>query len=116
MYTYRRHIYEVYIVTNKNRTVFYTGVTNNLQVRLAEHWFNQDDPKTFAGKYKCHHLVHYEVYHDIKEAIQREKEIKGWNKYKKLDLIRNKNPLLKFLNEQVCKEWPPLEEFRPKRG
>ena len=75
--------YFTYILTNKNKTVLYTGVTNNLKRRLFEH---QEDAKgvkgTFAGKYNCYYLVYYERFQLIEHAIKREKEIKGWNRSK----------------------------------
>lgn len=67
----------VYIITNKNKTVLYTGVTNDLARRLVEHIDNiEKGRKTFTAKYKCKHLLYYEEYGWIQEAIAREKEIK----------------------------------------
>ena len=109
MYIYRQHIYELYIVTNPQRTVLYTGVTNNLAQRLVEHWMNRGNPKTFAGKYFCHNLIYYEEHNYILNAIAREKEIKGWRRQKKLDLINSMNPDWTFLNVSVCGEWPPKD-------
>ncbi|KAA2220011.1 GIY-YIG nuclease family protein [Maribacter flavus] len=92
--------YYVYILTNRNKTVLYTGVTNSLQNRLRQH---QNDilinKKTFVSRYKCHHLVYYEEFTWIQEAIAREKEIKGWLRIKKLNLIKTKNPNLDFLED-----------------
>ena len=109
MYIYNRHLYYVYIVTNPERTVLYTGVTNNLSQRLIEHWMNRGDPASFAGNYYCYNLIYFEEYRYIYNAIAREKEIKGWRKEKKLKLIRTKNPDLFFLNASVCGGWPPRE-------
>ena len=53
MYIFKQHHYYIYIVTNPERNVLYTGVTNNLPERLIEHWTNKGIPKTFAGKYYC---------------------------------------------------------------
>ncbi|MGZ5189719.1 MAG: GIY-YIG nuclease family protein [Flavisolibacter sp.] len=75
--------YVVYIVTNKLRTVLYTGVTNSLKDRIKEHYLNRDNPKTFAGKYQAHYLLYYESFDQIMEAIWREKEIKGWSRKKR---------------------------------
>ncbi len=94
--------YFTYILTNKNKTVLYTGVTNNLKRRLYEH---QEDAKgakdTFAGKYNCSYLVYYERFQLIEHAIKREKEIKGWNRSKKEKLILDFNPEWRFLNDDV---------------
>ena len=109
MYIYRQYQFYIYIVTNPQRTVLYTGVTNNLEQRLAEHYFNKGKPKTFAGKYYCYNLVHYEEFQYINDAIAREKEIKGWSRKKKENLIKTKNPDWTFLNVTVCIHWPPNE-------
>jgi putative endonuclease len=93
------HTYYIYIITNKAKTVLYTGVTNHLKIRLEQHKDNilLGNP-TFASKYKVHFLLYYEKFTWIQEAIAREKEIKGWRKEKKLDLIKTINPDLNFLN------------------
>ena len=107
MYIYKQHHYWVYILTNPERTVLYTGLTNNLPQRLIEHWVNRGNPKTFAGKYYCYNLVYYEYFAYINNAIAREKEIKGWRRQKKLDLIKTTNPDWTFLNPSICGNWPP---------
>jgi len=92
--------YFVYILTNKNKTVLYTGMTNNLTRRLVEHIENiEQGKKTFAAKYRCKHLLYYEQYDWIQQAIAREKEIKGWIRAKKLNLITSINPNLDFLED-----------------
>ncbi|SFB70834.1 putative endonuclease [Flagellimonas taeanensis] len=92
--------YYVYILTNKNKTVLYTGVTNDLTRRLIEHIENIEQGKrTFAAKYKCKHLVYYEEYAWVQDAISREKEIKGWVRMKKLQLIKTFNPNMDFLED-----------------
>ena len=100
--------YYVYLLTNPGRTVLYTGVTNNLPGRLMDHWNNRKDPKTFAGRYHCYDLVYYETFHNIRNAISREKEIKGWLRSRKNKLIETSNPGWISLNEQVVGKWPPL--------
>ncbi len=97
------HNYYVYITTNKNKTVLYTGVTNDLHRRLWEHEQNAIPfrSKSFAGQYNAYHLIYYEHFVDIKEAIAREKEIKGWRREKKEALINNFNPGWKFLNDET---------------
>lgn len=104
-----KHHYYIYIVTNPERNVLYTGVTNDLSLRLIEHWVNRGNPKTFAGKYYCYNLIFYEEFRYINDAIAREKEIKGWRRQKKFDLIKTTNPDWTFLNPEFCGEWPPKE-------
>jgi putative endonuclease len=102
--------YHVYIVTNANRSVLYTGVTNDLQQRLTEHFSNRGNPKTFAGKFFTYNLIFFEGFEFIVDAIAREKEIKGWIREKKIALIHSKNPSWKFLNKEVCGSWPPCNK------
>jgi putative endonuclease len=82
--------YYVYIITNKNNTVLYTGVTNYLQRRIYEH--KHDLHKGFSQKYRLHKLVYYEVTDDVIAAIAREKQIKKGPRRRKIDLIESMNP------------------------
>jgi putative endonuclease len=82
----------VYITTNPDKTVLYVGVTNNIERRLAEHYNNRGNWKSFAGRYFCYNLIWFEQFSDIREAISREKEIKGWRREKKEILIARTNP------------------------
>ena len=111
MYIYKQHLYFVYIVTNHEKTVLYIGVTNNLESRLGEHYFNKGNPKTFAGKFYCYNLIYFEEFQYVNDAITREKELKGWNRAKKEILIKTKNPDWIFLNKSVCNHWPPKEKL-----
>ena len=96
----------VYIITNSSKSVLYVGVTNNLAIRLVEHYNNRGKQKTFAGRYFCYNLVYFE-YHDTAEGgVLREKEIKKWRREKKVQLIESFNPDWNFLNSDVT-EWPP---------
>jgi len=104
---YNNRQYYVYILTNYQKTVLYTGVTNNLEQRIIEHYLDKGNTKTFTGKYNCFFLVYYECTQYINNAILREKEIKGWNRRKKDELIKTFNPSLKFLNHELLGEWPP---------
>ncbi len=89
--------YYVYITTNPGKTVLYVGVTNNLIVRIQQHYLNKGNKKTFAGKYYCYKLLYYEFFSDINQAIFREKEIKNMSREKKEKLITIKNPKWNFL-------------------
>lgn len=93
--------YFTYITTNPKRTVLYTGVTNDLYARMNEHYQNRGKPETFAGRYFCYNLIYYEPFYTAIHAIEREKEIKGWTKAKKLALIRSTNPHMHFLNKSI---------------
>ena len=80
----------VYIMTNKNNTTLYTGVTSGLATRVWEHK-NNKYPGSFSSRYRTHKLVYYEFFTFIEEAIAREKQIKGGSRKKKIDLIHSKN-------------------------
>ena len=101
MKTIGNHNYYVYILTNKNKTVLYTGVTNNLKDRLYFH--NNPEPfsKAFTTKYKCFYLIYFEHFFDINVAIKREKQIKGYSRAKKENIINDFNPNWDFLNEKI---------------
>ena len=75
------HIYYIYILTNNNNTVLYTGVTNDLVRRIHEH--KNKLIKGFTEKYNVDKLVYYEVFDYIELAIRREKQIKGYSRVKK---------------------------------
>ncbi|HEX8377945.1 MAG TPA: GIY-YIG nuclease family protein [Pedobacter sp.] len=81
----------VYIVTNKNRTTLYTGVTSDLHSRMREHKTHYY-PKSFTAKYNCEFLVYYKFYPLIEEAIAFEKKIKDGSREKKVALINEMNP------------------------
>ena len=94
------HTYYIYILTNRSKTVFYTGVTNNLRIRLSQHKENHiNGKKTFTSKYNITYLLYYEKFTWIQEAIAREKEVKDWRREKKIGLIKTINPNLDFLND-----------------
>ena len=80
----------VYLMTNQMNNVIYTGVTNDLVKRIYEH--KQKTVEGFTKKYNVTKLVYYEIFDDIKDAISREKQIKGGSRLKKLNLIKNENP------------------------
>lgn len=92
----------VYIITNSNKTVLYTGVTNDLVARLRRHADNAGKRTTFAGRYNCQYLLYFETFQYIVEAITREKEIKRWAREKKIALIKTVNPEMVFLEPGHC--------------
>jgi putative endonuclease len=101
--------YFVYILTNELMSVLYTGVTNDLEQRITEHYKQRGHNTSFTGRYNVHYLLYYEPYKYINEAIAREKEIKGLTREKKMKLINEMNPRLEFLNKEICGCWPPRD-------
>ncbi len=86
----------VYIMTNQNHTVFYTGVTSNLLVRVHQHK-EKEYPKSFTARYNVNKLVYFEFFYSIEEAIVREKEVKKYRREKKIALIKGLNNEWKHL-------------------
>ena len=86
----------VYILGSQGGTL-YIGVTSNMEVRLAEH--RSGDIPGFTSQYGCKRLLFLEKYTDIRVAIAREKQLKGWRRDKKLELIRKDNPAFQDLAE-----------------
>jgi putative endonuclease len=89
----------VYIMTNKGKTVLYTGITSSLKKRIYEH-------KTklvpgFTKKYNITKLVYFEIFDDAYNAITREKQIKAGSRQKKINLINNKNPAWRDLYDDL---------------
>ena len=95
----RDYDFWVYILTNKNRTVLYIGMTNSLSRRVYQHQSNESEG--FAAAYQCRRLVYYEQYHDVPDAIARETQLKKWRREKKLALINPMNPQWNDLGEQL---------------
>lgn len=82
--------YYVYIITNKYNTVFYTGITSNLAKRIHEH--KQKLADGFTKRYNIYKLVYVESYPNVRDALEREKQIKDYRREKKFALIRKENP------------------------
>ena len=91
--------YYVYIMTNKNNIVLYTGVTSDLKKRIYEHKEKLVDG--FTKKYNIIKLVYYEIFCDSASAISREKQIKAGSRQKKIDLINSMNKNWKDLYEEI---------------
>lgn len=90
--------YCVYILASRSRNL-YTGVTENLERRMVEH--RQGLIPGFTTRYRIFRLVHFEFFSDIRAAIAREKEIKGWRREKKVWLIKQSNPTWEDLAEKI---------------
>ena len=93
----------IYILTNKNHTTLYTGVTSDLVSRIIEHR-EKIYPGSFTSRYNITELVYYELFHSIEEAIDREKQIKGGSRAAKEKLINSFNPEWKDLFDEI-KKW-----------
>lgn len=90
--------YHVYIVASKRNGTLYTGVTNDLERRVYEHK-NKLVPG-FTSRYNVNKLVYFESCSSVQVAIEREKQIKGWTRLRKLSLIESVNPEWKDLSEE----------------
>lgn len=86
--------YYVYIITNKNNTTFYVGVTNNLIKRIYEH--KNKFIEGFSSKYNLNKLVYYEQLDNSYEAIKREKQLKNWHRQWKINQIKKQILILKI--------------------
>ena len=88
--------YYVYIITSDGGTL-YTGMTNDLERRMYEH--KNKLVRGFTSRYNVHRLVYYEETGSVESAILREKQIKGWRRSRKIDLIQSQNPKWRDLSE-----------------
>ena len=105
------HQYFIYLLTNRWKNVLYTGVTNSLERRIWQH--KNGAIPGFTKKYNCHYLVHYEVFDRIEQAIEREKQIKGWTRAKKNALVETSNPEWHDLAAEWYADGPPANEGGP---
>ena len=98
--------YYTYIMSSINNTALYVGVTNDLERRVLEH--KSGLIPGFTKKYNCKKLVYFEKYSDINQAIEREKQIKGWKRIRKEELINKENKerrdLFEFLDSSLRSE------------
>ena len=91
----------VYILSNKNNSVLYTGVTSNLKERIIQHKVRKHS-NSFSARYNTAKLVNYEQFETMGEAIKREKQIKVGSRKKKNDLINFKNPEWRDLSQSMA--------------
>jgi len=87
--SHREYNFYVYIMASKSRTL-YIGMTNGLRKRVAEH--RDKTPGSFTARYNITRLVYFERFQYVRNAIAREKEIKDWNRARKIALIESSNP------------------------
>jgi putative endonuclease len=86
----RDYDFWIYIVTNRNHSVLYIGLTNGLSRRVWEH--REGTGANFPAAYQCKNLIYYEHYTNIHEALARETQLKKWSRSKKVELINRMNP------------------------
>ena len=98
--------YCIYILASRSRNL-YTGVTGNLEPRMVEH--RQGLVPGFATRYRIFRLVYFEFFSDVRAAITREKEIKGWRREKKVWLIERNNPTWADLAEKLPHQYKATE-------
>jgi putative endonuclease len=91
--------YYVYIITSKRNGTLYTGITSNLADRIYKH--KQGTYDGFTKKYKIEKLVYYEIYSDVYEAINREKQLKNWKRDWKIQLIEEDNKVWRDLFNEI---------------
>jgi putative endonuclease len=89
----------VYILTNQTVSVLYIGVTSDIIKRIYEH--KEKLVEGFSKKYSLDKLVYYECFDDIQNAIAREKQLKGGNRKKKLDIVNSMNPKWDDLYDKI---------------
>jgi len=104
----------VYMMTNQSRVVLYTGITNSLVRRVWQH--QNREVEAFTKAYKVNRLVYYECFDDPRDAIAREKEIKGWRRGKKNALGRNEESEVGDLSPMLFQHFKPSLHASGARG
>lgn len=97
--------YFVYIMTNPSKTL-YTGITNSIRRRVREHKLKLTPG--FSAKYNITRLAYFETFEDVRNAIEREKQIKAWTRAKRVALIESVNPKW----DDLSREWDQPQTFR----
>ena len=96
----RERYFYVYIMSNPSLRPFYTGIANSVRRRVGEH--QEQTEGSYTAQYHITRLLYFEVFHDVRNAIDREKKIKRLSRANKLRLIRSMNPML----DDLSREWP----------
>ena len=104
----------VYMLASQRNGTLYVGVTSDLAKRVAQH--KEDWREGFTKQYAIHHLVYFEEYSDIREALRREKQIKKWNRAWKLQLIEKENPDWRDLFDELPGYYFLLSRLRANEG
>ena len=103
-----RENFYVYVMACISRSTIYIGVTNSLLARVQQH--RRQEGAGFTARYHTLHLVYYEVFHDVRDAIARETQIKKWRRDKKNWLIERMNPAWQDLSAEIVEELPKVDE------
>jgi len=101
--------YYVYLTADRHRGAIYTGFTNNLERRTAQH--KEGSTPGFTAEYHANLQVYYEETNDVLAAIAREKQIKGWTRARKIALIESVNPRWEDLSQSWDAPTPPPDSF-----
>ena len=101
----RERLYYVYMTTSSSRRALYTGMTNSIYNRYDQH--RDSDDSSFVGRYRAFRLVYVEVFRDVRNAIDREKQIKGWTRARKEALVRSVNPQWQDLSADFGRQFKP---------
>ena len=96
-------VYYVYILSSATNYTIYIGVTNDLVRRVYEHK-NDLAPESFTSRYGVHKLVYFEQTTDVRAALEREKQLKGWRRSKKNELVNGMNPQWRDLYPMILGE------------
>jgi putative endonuclease len=105
----RERRYYVYILTSSSRRALYIGITNDIYIRVMQHRNPDAGSDSFTAKYRVTRLVYVEVFKDVRNAIAREKELKGWTRNRKNALVQSANPGWRDLAEGWGEKFPTLE-------
>jgi putative endonuclease len=98
----RDYNFWVYIMTNQHDAVLYIGMTNSLGRRISQH--RSGEIAGFTANYRCHKLIYWEHYNDVRDAIERETQLKKWSRAKKITLINAMNPRWLDLSDYILGE------------
>jgi putative endonuclease len=101
--------YFTYIMASRSHTL-YIGMTSNLHHRVFQHKWHENEG--FTARYNCDRLVWFQPFSEVSDAIQREKELKGWRREKKISLIEQTNPTWQDLN----RDWYDYEPADSRRA
>ncbi len=106
----REYIFYVYILSDRSRRL-YIGMTNDIVLRVAQH--REHRPGAYTARYNIDRLVYFERFQYVNNAIAREKELKDWNRAKKIALIEHENPTWEDLSEK-WRDPAALLQYHPK--
>jgi putative endonuclease len=98
----RDYNFWIYIMTNQHDAVLYIGMTNSLGRRISQH--RSGEIAGFTADYRCHKLIYWEHYNDVRDAIERETQLKKWSRAKKIALINAINPRWLDLSDHILGE------------